>query len=247
MTVQTIYDYIDSRAPFATAEEWDNPGLLVGSAAQPVHSIVVALDAAPGALQTAKAVGADLLVTHHPVIFAPLRRLAQDSMPYQLAAAGISLIAAHTNLDKAAGGVNDTLAERLGLTDVTVAPDGMCRIGTLPAAMDSAALASHTAQVLEAAVRVCGNKEIRTVALCGGGGGDFIPDLAGMADAFITGEVKHHQWLQAADSDMTVIEAGHYATEVPVVDTLCRWLSEAFPDVPVIPYLDGEPYTVIHK
>lgn len=247
MTVQTIYEYIDSRAPFATAEDWDNPGLLVGSGAQPVHGVVVALDATPGALQTAKAVGADLIVTHHPVIFAPLRRLEQDSMPYQLASAGISLIAAHTNLDKAPGGVNDTLAARLGLTAVTVAPDGMCRIGTLPTPMDSAALASHTAQVLEAAVRVCGNRQISTVALCGGGGGEFIPELAGQADAFITGEVKHHQWLDAAQTDMTVIEAGHYATEVPVVDTLCSWLSAAFPGLPVTPYLDGEPYTVIHK
>lgn len=244
MTVHEILEYIDSRAPFATAEEWDNPGLLVGSGTQPVSRVLVALDATDGALKTAKAVGAELILTHHPVIFTPLRRLTGDSLPYRLAAEGIALIAAHTNLDKAAGGVNDTLAQQLGLTDVTVAADGITRIGVLPETEDPTAFARRVATALDAPVRLGGRRPVRTVAVCGGSGGDFIPTLIGQADAFVTGEVKHHQWLEAAE-DLTLVEAGHYATEVPVVDTLCEWLQEAFPALTVVPYRDGNPYSIV--
>lgn len=246
MTIQDILTYIDSRAPFATAEEWDNPGLLVGDPAAKVEQVLVALDATEGALDTAIAVGADLILTHHPVIFAPLKRLDAHGLPYRLAAAGIGLVAAHTNLDKAADGVNDTLAARLGLENVTVAADGMTRVGTLPAEVTVTALAGQVAAALDTAVRVSNHDHpIRTVAVCGGSGGDFIPDLIGVADAFVTGEVKHHQWLQASADRLALIEAGHYATEAPVVDTLCRWLQEAFPALTVTAYYDGDPYVTI--
>jgi len=242
MTIQDIFSFLNNRAPFDTAEGWDNPGMLVGDPRRRVTRVLVALDATPGAVDTAQAVGAELIVTHHPVIFAPLKRLAADSIPYRLAAAGIDLIAAHTNLDKAVGGVNDTLADRLGLTDVTVAADEYTRIGTLPEAMTARDFAAHVAAVLDTAVRYSGDKAVKTVAVCGGSGGDFMLRCHD-ADAYVTGEVRHHEWL-AADH-LNVIEAGHYATEVPVVDTLAAWLTEAFPDLTVIPYRDGEPYSVI--
>lgn len=233
--------------PFDTAEEWDNSGLLVGAPFDEVHAVVVALDATAGALAAAKSVGADLLITHHPVIFAPLQRLERDGMPYRLAAAGVSLLAAHTNLDKAAGGVNDTLAALLELSDVTVAPDGMSRIGHLAAPLEPADFARYAAERLQTAVRLGGTRSVRTVAVCGGSGGDFIDELAPLADAFVTGEIKHHQWLQADACGLTLLEAGHYATEVPVVDTLCDWLRQVFPAMPVTPYYEGAPYTTILK
>lgn len=242
MTVQDVYDYLDSRARFATCEEWDNVGLLIGDARQTVHRILVTLDVTDGAIDAAVATGADLIVSHHPVIFSPLKQLESDSIPYRLAASGISVICAHTNLDRAADGVNDTLAALLGLSDIHPADDGMCRIGTLPQSVTATALARRVAETLGTAVRVSGNGDIQTVAVCGGSGGDFIGALTPIADAFITGEVRHHEWL--ATRNITVIEAGHYATEVPVVDTLCRWLTDAF-DAPVTPYYDGEPYTTI--
>ena len=244
MTIHDIYAFLHNRAPFDTAEGWDNPGMLVGDPHRAVNRVLVALDATAGAVDTAVAVGADLIVTHHPVIFAPLKRLTADSIPYRLAAAGIDLIAAHTNLDKAEGGVNDTLAARLGLTDVTVAADEYTRIGTLPEPMSARDFAAHAAAVLDTAVRYSGEKTVRTVAVCGGSGGDFMLRCTHAADAYVTGEVRHHEWLAAADK-INVIEAGHYATEVPVVDTLCAWLTEAFPDLTVIPYRDGEPYSVV--
>ena len=244
MNVQQIFDFLNSRAPFAQAEEWDNPGLLVGDPHREVTRVLVALDATAGALDTAKAVGADLMVTHHPVIFAPLKRLKGDSIPYRLAAEGIALIAAHTNLDKAAGGVNDTLASLLGLTDVTVAEDGYTRIGTLQEPMTARDFAAHVAEVLDAPVRYAGDKPVTTVGVCGGGGGDFIADCVGLADAYVTGEVKHHEWLENARR-INVVEAGHYATEVPVVDALAGWLQEAFSQLTVTVYRDGNPYDVV--
>lgn len=244
MTIQEIFNYLNTRAPMDTAEGWDNPGMLVGDPRREVTRVLVALDATTGAVDTAEAVGADLIVTHHPVIFAPLKRLTADSIPYRLAAAGIDLIAAHTNLDKAEGGVNDTLAARLGLTDVTVAADEYTRIGTLAEPMSARDFAAHVAGVLDTAVRYSGDKEVKTVAVCGGSGGDFMLRCIGAADAYVTGEVRHHEWLAAA-GHVNVIEAGHYATEVPVVDTLCTWLTETFPDLTVIPYRDGDPYSVI--
>ena len=242
MTVQEIYAYLHSRAPFDTAEGWDNPGMLVGDPRREVSRVLVALDATAGAVDTAEAVCADLIVTHHPVIFAPLKKLSAQSIPYRLAAAGIDLIAAHTNLDKAEGGVNDTLAARLGLSDVVVAADEYTRIGTLPEPMSARDFAAHVAAVLDTAVRYSGDKTVQRVAVCGGSGGDFMLRCHD-ADAYVTGEVRHHEWL-AADH-LNVIEAGHYATEVPVVDTLAAWLTEAFPDLTVIPYRDGEPYSAV--
>lgn len=244
MTVQSIFDFLNERAPFATAEEWDNSGLLVGDPHKEVYQVVVALDATYDAVEIAVALGADLIITHHPAIFAPLKQLNAASIPYLLAANDIALISAHTNLDKATGGVNDTLADRLGLENVTVAEDGYTRIGTLSAEMTAKDFAAHVAHVLDAPVRYAGEEPVTTVAVCGGGGGDFIGGCIGLADAYVTGEVKHHEWL-AAEGRIGVIEAGHYATEVPVVDTLAAWLEEAYPDLAVTIYRDGNPYDVI--
>lgn len=244
MTVKEILDFLGEKAPFDTCEEWDNVGLLVGSGYLPATRVLVALDVTDGALEAAKAVGADLIVTHHPVIFRPISRLSADSLPYRLAAAGISVISAHTNLDKAAEGVNDTLAARLGLTDIEIAADGMTRMGTLPEEMTATAFAAHVAAVLGTPVRAAGDKTVKKVALCGGAAGSSMFALMGKADCFITGEVKHHEWLMAAGR-INVIDGGHYSTEVPVVDTLCRWLAEGFPTLQVVPYHEGECFSIV--
>ena len=244
MKVKEILDFLGEKAPFDTCEEWDNVGLLVGSGYLPATRVLVALDVTDGALEAAKAIGADLIVTHHPVIFRPISRLSADSLPYRLAAAGISVISAHTNLDKAVEGVNDTLAARLGLTDIEIAADGMTRVGTLPEEMTATAFAAHVAAVLGTPVRAAGDRPVKTVALCGGAAGSSLFAHIGRADCFITGEVKHHEWLGAAGR-INLIDGGHYSTEVPVVDTLCGWLTEAFPDLTVVPYHEGECFSVV--
>lgn len=245
MTNRAIMELLDSKAPFATAEEWDNVGLLIGSPDNEVTRVLVTLDATPAAIEAAKAVGAELIVTHHPVIFDPLKKLDSDSVPYTLAAAGIDVISVHTNADKADDGVNDILAERLGLTDLRVTEDGFCRIGRLSESTNATTFAKAVAATLDTAVRTNGGGEIRTVAVCGGSGGDFITPLASEIDAFVSGEVRHHQWLEANALGVTVVEAGHYATEVPIVDTLCRWLREAFPTLTVTAYYDNAPYETV--
>ncbi len=206
---------------------------------------MVALDATPDAVKAAKAIGAELIVTHHPVIFEPLKQLDSEGVPYALAAAGIDVISAHTNADKADGGVNDALAQRLGLTDLHTTEDGLCRVGTIKEPTDAAAFAKAVAKALDTAVRTNGGGTIRTVGVCGGSGGDFIAPLANKVDAFVTGEVRHHQWLEANALGVTVIEAGHYATEILIVDTLCRWLQEAFPTLDITAYYDNAPYNTV--
>ncbi len=245
MTNRTVFDYINTLAPFDTAEDWDNAGWLVGNPDSPVEKLLVTLDVTPAAIQAAKKVGATLIVSHHPVIFSPLKSLSADSLPYALAAANIAVISAHTNLDKAIGGVNDTLAAKLELTDVKITDDGLCRIGRLSPPTTAADFAAFVGKALGTAVRTNGGDTVGTVAVCGGSGGDFILALADKVDAFVTGEVRHHEWLTANARELTVIEAGHYATEVPVVKTLAARLAEAFPTVTVTAFTDSEPYTTI--
>lgn len=245
-TVGAIFDYLDERAPFATAEEWDNAGLLAGNRDMPVQRILVTLDITPAAVEAAAQAGAQLIVSHHPVIFSPLRALERESAPWLLARRDIAAICAHTNLDMAAGGVNDALAALLGLTAVHTAADGLCRIGRLETPLSPRALAERTAQRLHTAVRMhAGNRPVRTVCVCGGAGGDCVLPLAAQADALLTGEVRHHEWLEGARSGATVIEAGHYATEAPVTTVLAAWLRERFPGVGCAVFDSGAPYETV--
>ena len=116
-TVGEIYRLMDEIAPFAWAESWDNSGLLVGSAGCKVDTALLALDVTGPVIEQAVACGAQLIITHHPVIFHKLGKLSAESIVYRLAQHNLSVISAHTNLDVAPGGVNDQLAARLGLTD----------------------------------------------------------------------------------------------------------------------------------
>ena len=128
-TVRAIYEWLDGWAPFSTAMSFDNAGLLAGSGAEEVRRAVLALDITPAVVREAASSGAQLIISHHPVIFNPLRRLTPDSAPWLLARHGIAAVCAHTNLDLAPGGVNTCLAQRLGLRNVRTlgvdAPSGL--------------------------------------------------------------------------------------------------------------------------
>lgn len=246
MKIQEIIAFLEQKAPAALAEEWDNVGLLVDKA-KTADIVVTALDATKEAVTFAKEKGATLLITHHPVIFDPLTALS-DAHPAVLAMEnGISVLCLHTNLDKAQGGVNDTLCEKLQLTDVTVAADGMTRVGCLPEAMSPAFFADFVSEKLQTPVMFTGGKTVKTVAVCGGGAGDGVFRLEGLADGYVTGEMKHHEFLFANANGQTVVAAGHYATEVPVVDTLTRWLQQAFPKVSVYPFYGQPPYEITRR
>lgn len=245
-TVKDILAFLEEKAPMALAETWDNVGLLAGDIHQEVHRMMVTLDITPEAVKEAARQQADLLISHHPVIFDPLKCLPAGTAPWLLASHGLSAICMHTNLDRAAGGVNDTLADVLGLQNVTAAADGLCRLGTLDIPLSPEAFAALAAKKLHTAVRFSHNHElIKIVCLCSGAGGDYILPMLDSADAFLTGELHHHEWLEAAASGATIVEAGHYATEVPVVDTLVFWLRQAYPSIPCEPYYGMAPYATI--
>ena len=234
LCIQDFYRAIDSFAPFDTAEAWDNPGLLLGSFDTPVSGALLALDVTEAVLEEAKKIGASLIITHHPIIFSPLRKIESDSLVYRLVQNGIAVISAHTNLDMADGGVNDVLAQRLQLCDVRKpeAPPSLLRVGELSGAMQPEAFAQYVKRELHApGVRVvCGRAEIRTVAVCGGAGADRL-SVAAKADAqaYVTADVKHHEWLESHRMGLTLIDAGHFSTEAPVLEPLRRRLAEILP------------------
>lgn len=239
-TVQKLYDFLDERAPFSSQLPWDNSGFLIGRKEQVVHTCVMALDVTSDVIRYAKEVGAELIITHHPVIFNPIKRVTSDSLIWQLIRADISVISAHTNLDLADGGVNDALAKSLALENIRPFEneDNIGRIGELKTPMMPEAFAAYIKEKLgeTADVAYTGERAIRTVALCGGAGADFIRDAvkAGV-DAYVTGEVKHHEWMEAQELPIAVFSAGHYATEQMVFTDLAAVFAEKFPETKFLP------------
>lgn len=240
-TVKNIYDFIDSVAPFEKQCEWDNSGLLIGNPCREISKIGVVLDITAEAVKYAAERGIELIVSHHPVIFRPVKSFLEGDVSYMLAANGISAICAHTSLDCANGGVNDVLAETLGFKNpIPLAESGetaMIRKVVIDET-EADALAMLVADRLSTGVQLadCG-KTIDTVALCGGAGGDFIHAVAESGcDAYITGEAKHHEFLAAYELGVTLIAAGHFETENPVVAVLANRIKENFDcEVEIIP------------
>lgn len=225
LTVQNVYDYINGVAPFETQDSFDNSGLLLGHPAQEVAGIHVALDVTSSVVDEAVARGANLIVTHHPMMFSARKRLVEtDSEAVLLCRMirhGIALIAAHTNLDQAPGGVNDVLARAIGLTNIS--GEGYVRIGEPPRPITAEALAAQVGQALGTVVRLMGrpDREIRQAAVSSGAGSESWEAARALgSDAFITGEAKHHHALAAVEADMVVLEAGHHATEEPGIFAL---------------------------
>ena len=232
LTVQQVLDFINERAPFETQLAFDNSGLLVGDPQQEVTGIHFALDLTSKVIDEAIAHGANLIVTHHPVMFSAIKRLVETNYEARLLCrlirANISLIAAHTNLDQAVGGCNDVLAKAIGLTDIV--GEGFVRVGTLPSSLTAGELAASIGEALGDVVRVMGDPSavISKVGMCSGAGADEWPAAVAMgAQAFLTGEVKHHIALEATDAGMVMLEAGHHATEEPGIFALANALQNS--------------------
>lgn len=236
VNVKTISDYINSFAPYSTQCSWDNSGLLVGDGEREVNKAGICLDLTDETLNEAKKQGVDLVITHHPLIFTPQKSFLKGDNAYELAVSGISLISAHTPFDCAVGGVNDVLCEILEIKDVSDVDSDevqvpMARIGNIEprSSLDFAAFVSKK---LGTVCRVvdCENTVSR-VAVCGGAGMDFYRDAIKMgADAYVTGEIKHHEMLMAKQMGVTVIEAGHFETENPAMSALKIKLEKEFTD-----------------
>lgn len=246
MRIEQLMEIMETIAPRALAEEWDNPGLLIEPEQREISRVLVALDCTVEVANEAKERGAQLVLTHHPLFFKPVRRIhysqPDTAAAYALIRQGIGLLAAHTNLDCAWGGVNDALAQALGLSGVRAFPSGsqedatvgMGRVGMLRTPMRLREFAAYAGQTLGAAARFGGDAEalVSHVALIGGSGGKFAAEAkAAGADVLLSGEVKHNEALDARMLGIGIVEAGHYETERVVLAPLIAGLQAAQKDI----------------
>ena len=247
VTVQQVLQILKEFAPPELACSWDNVGLLV-DAGRPVNAVAVALDITADVVKEAAESGCDLIVSHHPVIFNPIKRMAADDVPALLIKNGISAICMHTNLDATTGGVNDTLAGILGMTDTESFAEGCGRIGNVKTTT-AAELAKLCADRLGAHPQFVEAKHpVTRLAEVSGGGGSYLQEAIDLgADCFVTGEAAHHIALLAHQKGVGLVVAGHWATEYPVTRVLAERLAANLPDEVRITLAlsDTDPFTYL--
>ena len=238
-TVKDILLFLEAIAPEELKMEWDNVGLLCGRKDKEVHTVLVALDPFAHVCREAVETGADLLLTHHPLIFTPLTEVTDKTGVGQslltLIANDISAVNAHTNLDCAAGGVNDTLAEVLGLTEVSViGSENLLRAGRFESALPAFLEHIKTKLGCQGLRYVDGGKPVSRVAVGGGSCASALEEVAAAGcDTFVTADVKYNQFWDAKQLGINLIDAGHFWTENPVIPVLAAKLQAQFPNVAV--------------
>ena len=241
-TVADILNFIEGIAPPHMKMDWDNCGLLCGRKDKQVHKILVALDPFRNVIQEAIDLDTDLIVTHHPLIFrSPLMAVNEDTETgrcvLELMEHGIAAINAHTNLDLAPGGINDVLAQTLGLQDIQIINPienyGLLRCGTVAEQPLAAFLAVVKENLHCDGLRyVDAGKPVRKVAVGGGSCADEMEEaLAAGCDTFVTADVKYNQFRTAYELGLNLIDAGHFHTENPTMPILAEKLAVRFPDV----------------
>lgn len=225
VTVGDVYRFIDKLAPFATQDGFDNSGLLVGGMEATVSKIAVCLDITRKVAEEAAMRGAELIVSHHPLIFHKLSTVEIHNPINILIKNDINAICAHTNVDMAKGGISDMMLELLDIKGETTVLEpvhkngiGYGRIVKLDFAADAASLAAMCKKAFHCnTVRYYDSgRVIKTVGVCSGAGGseDDVANAAGKGcDALITGDVKHSGFIEAMNRGITVIDAGHFHTE----------------------------------
>jgi len=249
-TVADIIKVMETMAPLRLAEEWDNVGLQVGQLDWPVRSIWVALDPLYDVVDDACRNGVDLLITHHPLIFNPLRCINFDTPVGSViqAAAGhkLAIFAAHTNFDSAADGINDLLAFRVGLADLKVlkrgdrpcedsATDdiqkqGLGRVGELEETMELLPLALSIKKKLGLKyIKIAGKPDlpVRRVAVCSGSGSGLMKDFySSGAQVFISGDLRYHDAREVEALNLGLIDMGHFASEYLAIEVLAKRLDK---------------------
>ena len=242
-TVADILKFVETLAPRAMKMEWDNVGLLCGSKNTEVTKVLVALDPFEGVCHEAAETGAQLIVTHHPLIFRPQKAVTDETSIGRsimfLCRNGISAINAHTNLDQVSGGVNDVLAEKLGLQNIQIINPvdgyGLLRCGDVEQQPLETFLATVKEKLGCDGLRyVNSNKPVCKVAVGGGSCADEMMEaFSAGCDTFVTADIKYNQFWDAYDIGMNLIDAGHFYTENPVVAVLAEKISAAFPEIEV--------------
>ena len=260
MKCYEIIDKLESLSPPEFAEEWDNIGLLAGRRDKEVRTVYIALDATDAVIEEAVRLGADLLLTHHPLIFKKMSRVNTDDFigrrVCELIRNDISYYAMHTNFDVM--GMADAAADELSLKDrrvldVTyeddISKEGCGRVGELKDSMRVEALAGLVKEKFHVPnVRVFGDLDspVRTVAVMPGSGGGFIQDaLAAGADVMITGDVGHHEGIDAVAQGLAVIDAGHYGIEKLFIYYMEEFMKRELPGVQIYKAEIREPFIVV--
>ena len=229
--IKDVVSTADKYAPFDTQAEFDNSGFLVGDKNKEINKALCCLDITDEVIEEAKANGCELIISHHPVIFAPLKKVHADSIVYKLIKNDISALCLHTNFDRASiYGVNQKLADALNLQNtVLYAEDFLC-VGTLSEEMTDSDFAQFVKKQLDVqAVKFTKNcgKMIKTVAVSSGAGSEAVELFKSYSfDALVTGELKHHHLLYAKENELCAVEAGHFETENIAVSSIVAMLRQ---------------------
>ena len=238
--VKDIVKVIEDFAPLSLQEKWDNSGLCVGSPEADVTSVLLGLDCTPELVDEAVACGADMIVTHHPLIFSGLKKLSPDDLVgaavIKAVKAGISIYAAHTSADKVMAGVSGAMARRLGLVGLTILDEdgegtGLGVVGNLPEPMRAADFVAFVKEKFSLeGMRTSRPLEgmVSRVAMCGGSGGSLIgAAMRSGAQVYITGDVSYHNFF--TPEGFMVMDVGHYESEIEIVEILFSLIRKNFP------------------
>ena len=241
MKVKDITAVIESFAPLSVQESWDNSGLVIGSPEQEVRGVLLGFDCTPELVDEAVECGADMIVTHHPLIFNGIRKISPED-PVGLAilkaaAAGVAVYAAHTTADKVLQGVSGAMARRMGLTNIQVLDEesegcGLGAVGDLPEPMEGGRFIEYVKSRFGLRMVRCSRVPevpVSRVAMCGGSGGSLIGKArdAG-AQAYLCGDISYHHFFTT--KDFMVMDIGHFEGEVEIVDILFSLLRKKFPN-----------------
>ena len=240
MKAGDIVSVIEAFAPLSIQESWDNSGLIVGSPEQEVHGALIGFDCTPELVDEAVSCGADMIITHHPLIFQGLRKVSPDG-PTGLALmkavkGGIAVYAAHTTADKVIEGVSGAMARRLGLKDVKVLDEeaegiGLGAVGDLAESMGSAEFIAHVKSCFGLSMVRCSHPldiPVRRVAMCGGSGSSLIGKaMESGAQAYICGDISYHHFF--TPKNFMVIDIGHFEGEVEICRVLFSLIRKKIP------------------
>lgn len=244
MKVKGILEHLNSFAPFETCEKWDNCGLLIGNENDNIKGILVCVDVIESVIDEAVKSNKNLIIAHHPIIFGSINSVLSDFIIYKAVKAGISVIGFHTCYDNYSKGVSYILAKALGLKNIMQSTEYRSLfigeknyenvslfVKDINTALDTDSLFIDT------------KKEIKKIAVCGGSGGDFLDAAILMgADAFVTGECKYHELLDALEKNLTVITAGHFETEFPAMADLASSLKKEFSEIDIAISYEKPPF-----
>ncbi|MBE6231419.1 MAG: Nif3-like dinuclear metal center hexameric protein [Bacteroidales bacterium] len=240
MKVKDIIKVIEDFAPLSIQEGWDNSGLCIGSPEDEVTSVLIGLDCTPELVDEAVACGADMIITHHPLIFSGLKKISPEDQTgaavIKAVKAGVSIYAAHTNADKVMAGVSGAMAARLGLENVRILDEegdgtGLGAVGDLPeplAAEDAVRLVKERFGLKMVRTSRPVSCEVSRIAMCGGSGGTLITAARESgAQLYLTGDVSYHKFF--TPDDFMIMDIGHYESEIEIVDILFSLLRKNFP------------------